>query len=102
MTNNDTLELPRYTRAKTILKDVVGLSFDRETETITMTPDSFVRCIDRATPSPDKIVIDRDKLEGMRKSVPESKDRLNFYDFEKASTWNACIDALIAAQESGE
>lgn len=32
-------------RAREILLDVVGLRIDQDTATITMTPDSFYRCI---------------------------------------------------------
>lgn len=39
-----------------ILKEVVGLSISEDTETITMTQDSFKKCIKAALSQPDKTV----------------------------------------------
>lgn len=59
----------RYERAKRILKDVVGLSWDNETKSIHMTPDSFVRCIDKAALTPRPAEVESDYNEALHKVV---------------------------------
>jgi hypothetical protein len=94
-------ELKPEAIALSVLKDCVGLTWDNDTDTITMTPRSFILCVQAVLarytrPEPAQ----GNALEELLENVPakdEDDAGMGIGSLARIRGWNECREALKAA-----